>query len=98
MAASIRIPRNGDQEVTLQGKCQGNLDRVIAGETLDPADYLTIDSNLARFRRDMNAVMTQLEIDLTLVLDTGLGEGDSWFKCRDICKTNWEIIDAAINP
>jgi hypothetical protein len=95
---AIKVLEAGDQQVQIQNICADNLTDVIASETLDWADYIVPDSGLARFRRDMNANFAQLNTDLTVAGIVTMGEGDSWFKCRDICKANWALVDAVVNP
>lgn len=90
---------NGDGQVQVQNKALRIMNQMIVDGSLTASDYIVPDSTLLRFRRDMNTIMAQFVTDVTGFSSyTSLGEGDSWQKCREVCKVNFDALDAIVNP
>lgn len=69
------------------------------GTLTDPTDYpLNLTTGLQTFRLRMNAIFAQFNTDLTVAGLVTLEGGDSWLELREKLNTNFNLIDAIVNP
>lgn len=88
----------GDLEVQIKDIALRNMVSLIADGLLDPLDYPEVKKgSLIEFRLTMDVMFAQFDTDVTvpgLVPVTGA----SWREVRGFVQSNFELVDAVINP